>query len=171
MADTQTAPREWFVAGGLIESEDGLLLVQNRRKNGSHDWTPPGGVVEIADGEQTLVGLTREVREETGLIVDSWSPLLYEVEAHAPDLGWIMRVQVHQALSYSGEITLGDDPDGIVVAAEYVSIERCSELVASGHQWVREPLLEWLALRWETPRHYRYRLEGAHSGRGTIQRV
>ena len=37
------------------------------RRNGSSDWTPPGGVIEVADGESVLDGLTREVAEETGL--------------------------------------------------------------------------------------------------------
>ena len=31
---------------------EGILLVQNRRRNGSHDWTPPGGVVEVASGQR-----------------------------------------------------------------------------------------------------------------------
>ena len=39
--------REWLVAGGLVESHDGLLLVQNRRRDGSLDWSPPGGVIDV----------------------------------------------------------------------------------------------------------------------------
>ena len=60
--------REWLVAGGLVERDDGrLLLVQNRRRDGSLDWTPPGGVID--HGETIHEGLAREVREETGLDV------------------------------------------------------------------------------------------------------
>src|SRR3954469_26001945 len=64
--------REWTVAGGLIQDDGQLLLVQNRRRNGALDWSPPGGVIEIADGESLLDGLTREVEEETGLRVTEW---------------------------------------------------------------------------------------------------
>ena len=38
--------RDWVVGGALILSDEGVLLVQNRRRNGSHDWTPPGGVID-----------------------------------------------------------------------------------------------------------------------------
>ena len=34
--------RDWLVAGAVIEGPDGVLLVQNRRRNGSTDWSPPG---------------------------------------------------------------------------------------------------------------------------------
>src|SRR5205823_11367271 len=43
--------REWLVAGGLVENHDGLLLVQNRRRDGSLDWSPPGGVIDVGGGE------------------------------------------------------------------------------------------------------------------------
>ena len=46
--------RDWVVGGALIVSDDGVLLVQNRRRNGSHDWTPPGGVID--EGESLLDG-------------------------------------------------------------------------------------------------------------------
>ena len=63
------------VAGAVIERQDQILLVRNRRRNGDHDWTTPGGVVDA--GETVLEALGREVTEETGLIVSSWSTALY----------------------------------------------------------------------------------------------
>src|SRR5438105_15433106 len=89
--------RKWTVAGGLVESDAGLLLVQNRRRNGSFDWSPPGGVIEVADGESIVDGLTREVEEETGLRVTEWAGPLYEVQADAPDLGWTLKASVYLA--------------------------------------------------------------------------
>src|SRR5947207_10821676 len=75
--------RDWTVAGGLIESDDGLLLVCNRRRNGSFDWSPPGGVVEVNDGETLIDGLTREVEEETDVRVSEWAGPVYGVRAEA----------------------------------------------------------------------------------------
>jgi 8-oxo-dGTP pyrophosphatase MutT (NUDIX family) len=148
------------VAGGLVEGPEGLLLVQNRRRDGSHDWTPPGGVIEVAEGESVRDGLTREVEEETGIRVTDWAGPVYEVEAVAEELGWHMRVEVHRAVSFEGELRV-DDPDGIVVDARFVHPEACGEHLADCHPWVREPLGAWLVERWVESRSYRYRVDGA----------
>ena len=71
---------EWTVAGGLLETPDGVLLVRNLRRGGLEDWSTPGGVID-ADDADLLAGLTREVEEETGLRVREWSGPLYEVRA------------------------------------------------------------------------------------------
>src|SRR5262245_16295289 len=116
--------REWFVAGGIVETDAGVLLVRNVRRNGSSDWTPPGGVIEVHEGETVIDGLTREVQEETGLFVSEWSGPAYRIRAHAPDLGWSMRVEVYRAMSHEGELRVGEDPDGIVVEAAFVAADR-----------------------------------------------
>ena len=85
---------EWTVAGAVLEHGDGLLLVCNQRRNGSLDWSTPGGVIDATDAS-VLEGLAREVEEETGLVVREWEGPLYEVTAVALDLGWIMRCEVH----------------------------------------------------------------------------
>jgi len=38
--------RAWLVGGAVIETGDGVLLVQNQRRSGLLDWSPPGGVIE-----------------------------------------------------------------------------------------------------------------------------
>jgi 8-oxo-dGTP diphosphatase len=154
--------RNWTVAGGLVESDEGLLLVQNRRRNGSFDWSPPGGVIEVADGESVVDGLTREVQEETGLRVTEWAGPLYEVQAEAPGLGWTLRAAVYLAVSYEGELVV-DDPDGIVVDAQFVALDECAGHLRQCHPWVREPLAEWLEVRWShgDPRPpFGYRVDG-----------
>ena len=58
---------EFTVAGALVESSAGVLLVQNRRRNGAMEWSTPGGVIDASDAT-VLSGLAREVEEETGLV-------------------------------------------------------------------------------------------------------
>ncbi len=159
--------REWLVGGGLILGDEGLLLVRNRRRNGSHDWSPPGGVID--EGETLIAGLTREVTEETGVVVTRWRGPVYEVEVEAPGLGWHLRVEAHQAVEFAGEVQV-DDPDGIVVDAAFVLPASCGHHLAGCHPWVSEPLAAWLTERWEAPRRFRYLLEGDDPARAVVTR-
>lgn len=151
--------REWLVAGAVISGADGLLLVQNRRRDGRVDWSPPGGVID--PGETLIDGLTREVTEETGLVVERWSDRpLYRIEAEAVDLGWLLTVEVHEALAVTGDLVV-DDPDGIVVDARWVAADRCGDHLSASPPWVRDPFHAWLDERWEgDTRDFRYRIRG-----------
>jgi 8-oxo-dGTP diphosphatase len=162
--------REWLVAGALIEGPEGLLMVRNRRRDGSHDWSTPGGVID--DGESVSDGLTREVAEETGLVVTRWEGPLYEVEAVAPDLDWHLRVEVHRAVEYAGRLRVAD-PDGIVDDVRFVSGDGCSALLDGGHLWVVEPLSTWLGERWglDDRRGFRYEISGADRRSIVVVRV
>jgi 8-oxo-dGTP diphosphatase len=159
--------RQWLVGGGLILGEGGLLLVRNRRRNGDHDWSPPGGVID--EGETLLAGLTREVEEETGVVVSAWQGPVYEVEVQAPGLGWHLRVEAHVAVDYSGEVRV-DDPDGIVVDAAFVHPGACGDHLATCRPWVSEPLGAWLAERWDAPRRFRYLVDGDDPARAVVTR-
>ena len=139
--------REWTVAGGLLETPEGVLLVRNQRRGGIEDWSTPGGVID-ADDADLIAGLTREVEEETGLVVREWSGPLYEVHAFAPDMGWRMRCEVHLAVSFTGLVRV-DDPDGIVVEAAFVPPADCADRLSTCAPWVREPLGAWLTDRWD----------------------
>ena len=151
--------RDWLVAGAVIRSADGILLVKNQRRDGRTDWTPPGGVVD--PGETLLDRLTREVAEETGLVVEAWSEVpLYRIEAVAVDLEWRLSVEVHHAVEVSGVLEV-DDPDGIVVDACWVRDDQCHDRLSSSPPWVRDPLGTWLAAPWaDATRDFRYRIEG-----------
>jgi 8-oxo-dGTP diphosphatase len=164
--------REWLVASGIIEGPDGLLLVQNRRRNGSLDWSTPGGVIEVADGETVLDGLTREVEEETGIRVTAWEGPLYEVHAEAEGMGWRLRVEVHRALDFAGDLVL-EDLDEIVVDAQWVDAGACGPHLEACPVWVREPLAAYLAERWSgtEPPSFRYRVEGADRAAMTVVRL
>jgi 8-oxo-dGTP diphosphatase len=63
--DTQAARHSVSVAG-VITDGHGRALLTRRRDN--QQWEPPGGVLELGEGIHN--GLRREVREETGLIVE-----------------------------------------------------------------------------------------------------
>ena len=156
------ALHEWTVAGGLIETDAGVLLVRNVRRGGIEDWSTPGGVIDAHDVD-LLTGLSREVEEETGLIVKEWLGPLYEVRAHAPDMGWRMRCEVHLAVAFEGELRV-DDPDGIVVEARFVPPDECHEHLVTCAPWVREPLSEWLRDRWEphAARDFHYEVNGTN---------
>jgi ADP-ribose pyrophosphatase YjhB (NUDIX family) len=149
--------RAWVVAAGLIEGPEGIVLVRNRRRDGSLDWSPPGGVIEVHEGESITDGLTREVLEETGLTVDEWDGPVYDVEVVAEGLGWTLRAEAFVARSWHGELSV-DDPDGIVVDARFVAVDRWVEHLADSHPWVREPIEGWLAQRPLT--EWRYRIDG-----------
>ncbi len=170
--------RDWVVGGAVIESaatgpDDGagprLLLVENQRRGGARDWTTPGGVID--EGEEVLVGLRREVREETGLEVVSWSHLLYEVRVEAPGLGWRLHVEVYRAADVEGELCVGQDPDGIVVGADWATRGDCPALLHAGPAWVREPLSEWLSGETEPPHQFRYNVTGSALADLSVRRV
>ncbi|MFV0315684.1 MAG: NUDIX domain-containing protein [Microthrixaceae bacterium] len=163
--------KRWSVGGAVIESSvlpaavpnsldgaPGVLMVQNLRRGGALDWTPPGGVID--GGESVIAGLTREVLEETGLSVREWTGPIYEIEAAAPGLGWELRVEVHRALQVMGTLDIGSDPDGIVVDADVLAHDDCNERMRTAHRWVREPLVDWMAHQWSGTRRYSYVVEG-----------
>lgn len=161
--------RAWTVGSGLVEGDDGLLLVANRRRDGRIDWTPPGGVID--EGEDLVEGLTREVAEETGLVVAAWEGPVYRVEAENADAGWTMRVEVHRATSWSGELLVGHDPDGIVVDARFVPVSECDAVLAETWQLITEPMGAWLTERFTDERLYRYRVGGADRSSLVVTRL
>jgi 8-oxo-dGTP diphosphatase len=147
--------RSWRVAGALVRQGDSLLLVSNRRRNGSIDWSPPGGVLE--PHEAVLDALSRETAEETGLVVHNWSDPHYRVTVYAPGLGWQLEVSSHEARRWTGELAIAD-PDGIVEEARFVDIDEASELLADAALWVQIPVLDWLTGRHEP--HYVFDVHG-----------
>lgn len=160
--------RRWLVAGGIIVADDRLLLVHNERRGGHRDWSTPGGVID--EGETLLEGLTREVQEETGLVVAGWEGPCYRVEVTAPELGFFLRVEAHRARSFAGELVI-DDPDGIVVGAEFVDRATAAERLGGAPRWVSEPLLECLGEAVDDGRLFRYHLAGSDPVQRQVSRL
>jgi 8-oxo-dGTP diphosphatase len=163
--------RDFVVAGALIERDGHLLLVENQRRNGRVDWSPPGGVIDPTDATVTE-GLAREVLEETNLVVTRWEGPMYEVRTVAPDMGWSMRCEVHRAVEWEGEVHV-DDPDGIVTAAVFVAPEELARHLDLCPPWVREPLGEWLLDRWDPPaaRGFGFEVHGPDHASARIVRL
>ncbi len=167
--DEQPPLREWLVAGGVLVDRRGhVLLVENRRRSGEIDWSTPGGVIDA--GEQIIEGLTREVAEETGLVVETWNGPVYRIEVTAPGFGFHLEVEAHLALDFTGDLVI-DDPDGIVIGAEFVDLSVARSRLVSAPRWVAEPLLEHLEFGFGDGRHYGYRLEGSSATDRRVRRL
>ena len=160
--------RHWQVAGGILFDERGLLLVENKRRNGDTDWSPPGGVIDR--GETVVDGLTREVKEETGLEVSSWTGPVYRVEVTAPDAGFFLAVEAHRSNEVAGTVVI-DDPDGIVISARFFDLDNAAVRLSAAQPWVVEPLLAHLTDGVADGRLFQYRVEGARNEERTVHRL
>ncbi len=111
------------VAAIVFDAADRVLLIERGRPPGVGLWSVPGGKLEL--GETIAAGIAREVREETGLLVEV-GPLVEVVErVTATDAGTYHYVILdHLAYLRGGDLVAGDD----VRAARFVDADELARL-------------------------------------------
>jgi 8-oxo-dGTP diphosphatase len=92
--------------GAVIRDEHGrLLLIKRGHDPGAGLWSLPGGRVE--PGETDAEALVREMREETGLVVEP-GPLLGSVQRPYRD-DTVIDIRDYRATVIGGTLSPGDD--------------------------------------------------------------
>ena len=158
-------PKEIYGVWGVLQEPQTkkVLLVANRRRGNKVDWSLPGGLVD--EGESYEEALTREVEEESGLFVESWSRLLYRNR-----IKYRNRSMGRRDLNFNTEVYLGvkwsgflefEDPDGIVEHGLFAKRYLVDYLLRDRGLQICEPLTRWLDNPWgEDPKHFSYRVDG-----------
>lgn len=91
----------------VVVIEDGKILLVKHRKGNRQYWVLPGGRLEY--GETFIDCAVRELKEETGLIIEA-EKFIFLSEAIAPDRSrHIVNIYL-KAKVVGGKLQLGDEP-------------------------------------------------------------
>jgi len=148
------------IVAAVVRRGDDVLLVQERPDRTSAPiWMLPGGRVE--PGETEAAALRREVREETGLVVQGSFEAAFAVEITAELDDWTGSWRtVTYACSALGELG-PDDPDRFVTRAVWVPRRLALERLAVVDWYHPEPLRRHLEGESRPGAEYQYRVSGS----------
>ena len=145
MNDTRQYPERPIVGvGAVIVDEGKVVLIRRRYEPLKGHWSLPGGMVEI--GEALEAALTREMLEETGLVVDV-GPVIEVFDRITRDEE--RRVRYHFVLidylcwPSGGALRAGSDVDAAiwvdpVTLGEYALTEKATAVIQRGLTLARE---------------------------------
>jgi 8-oxo-dGTP diphosphatase len=120
--------------GAVIKDDRGrLLLIKRGHAPGAGLWSLPGGRIE--PGETDAEALVREMREETGLVIEA-GPLIGTVRRPATD-GAVLDIRDYAATVTGGTLHPGDDAADVrwVAASELESLPLTEGLVEALTGW------------------------------------
>ena len=130
--------------GAIIRDAAGrLLLIRRGHEPEAGSWSLPGGRVE--PGESDAQALVREMREETGLIVQP-GPLVGAVERPGPG-GSVLDIRDYAATVIGGTLAAGDD----AVDARWVAAADVARLALT--TGLADALTAWGVLAADPPGH------------------
>ena len=105
MTEREYPERPWVGVGALIFRGGRVLLVRRGHAPSLGEWSIPGGALEV--GETLADGVKREVREETGLVVEPVATVDVVDRIARDEAG---RVQFHYVLvDYLCRVTGGSE--------------------------------------------------------------
>jgi mutator protein MutT len=142
--DRQYPERPIVGVGAVIVDEGKVLLIRRKYEPLKGHWSLPGGMVEI--GETLEAALTREMQEETGLVVDV-GPVIEVFDRITRDEE--RRVRYHFVLiDYlcwvsGGTLLAGSDVDAAIwvdpaTLSEYALTEKATSVIHRGLTLARE---------------------------------
>jgi 8-oxo-dGTP pyrophosphatase MutT (NUDIX family) len=149
--------RHFDVAAAVIRRHDEVLMVRQASFDGVREdyWTFPAGKLE--PGETFLQGAIREVREETGLVVETPNCLVHTCEySHDADMTTCL-VALFEFTAFTGTLQ-PQDPDHDILEARFLPItEAVAKVEALTWRPIREPNLLYLTARAEAQiLHWKY---------------
>ena len=145
MNDTRQYPERPIVGvGGVVVDESKVVLIRRKYEPLKGHWSLPGGMVEI--GETLEAALTREMLEETGLVVDV-GPVIEVFDRITRDEE--RRVRYHFVLidyvcwRTGGALRAGSDVDAAIWAdpdnlAGYALTDEATAVIRRGMTLARE---------------------------------
>ena len=143
--DSRQYPDRPIVGVGAVIVDDGkVLLIRRKYEPLKGHWSLPGGMVEV--GEPLEAALTREMQEETGLLVDV-GPVIEVFDRIMRDEQ--RRVRYHFVLidylcwPSGGTLRAGSDVDAAIwvnpdALAEYSLTEKATSVIQRGLTLARE---------------------------------